>query len=176
MLTGDFVFCRVAPLQILRDSYKSHTTPVSDTTGIGEDITATCATLLQQQCRAAKRLVVLSADEGQIVVRRCKRRGPATKPYLDYAANPYSAQLGELPCSVVLTPVPDRAGWHRARCNGHNCHRFGLPSPCELHVYNGSLVVADVGPAWLKEVHMGHRDRSYPSGVYPGMLIGPGSV
>ena len=162
------------PLQVLRDVHKTHTTPVNDTTGIGADITATCATLLRQQCCAADLMVVLSADAGQTVVRRRKRRGSPTKPCLDYDANPHSAQLGELPCSVVLTAVPGKTGWHRARCNGHNCHRFGLPSPCELHVYNGPLVLADVSPVWLKEVHMGSRDRSCPSEVYAGMLIGPG--
>lgn len=117
---------------------------------------------------------VLSVDGLRTTVQRRKRRLAADpKPYLDYNANPTSARLGELPCTVVLRPEPNNHGSYRARCDGHNCHRHGLPSVCEMTVYNGPLTLADVSPAWHKGVHMGNRDADCPGGPYLGMLIGP---
>ena len=123
----------------------------------------------------AEAIGVVSADGLRTTVQRRKRRlAAAPKPCLDYNANPASARLGELQCTVVLRPDPNSPpGFFRALCGGHNCHRHGIPSPCEMTVYNGPLTLDDVSPSWHKGVHMGNRDANYPVGPCLGMLIGP---
>jgi len=160
--------------KIIRDAYRCSTVPVDDPTGIGAAVTALCARLLREQSRMVDNMVVLSAEGLATTVQRRKRHPAGTKkPYLDHVANPISALLGGLPCTVVLRPEPEMPGWHRARCDGHNCHRHGLPSVCEMTVYNGLLTLADVSPDWHVDVHMGSRDADCPAGPCLGMLIAP---